>query len=70
LICSQLQVNRESLTGKYANADCSGEEKAKRVKSLVNLDEYQKIYAYGDTKEDEALLKIADEQYFPWQKRI
>ncbi|WP_352337945.1 HAD family hydrolase [Psychrobacter sp. 16-MNA-CIBAN-0192] len=70
LICSQLQVNRESLTGKYANADCSGEEKAKRVKSLVNLDEYQKIYAYGDTKEDEALLKIADEQYFQWQKRI
>lgn len=70
LICSQLQVNRGLLTGRYAKADCSGEEKVKRLKSLVNLEIYQKIYAYGDTKEDEALLEIADEQYFQWQKRV
>lgn len=70
MICSQLQVNRDLLTGKYNNADCSGDEKVKRVRSLVNLDAYQKIYAYGDTKEDEALLNIADEQYFRWQRRV
>lgn len=70
LICSQLQVNEDLLTGKYDNADCSGEEKARRVRALVNIDAYQKIYAYGDTKEDEALLNIADEQYFQWQRRV
>ncbi len=68
LICSQLHANGDSLTGKYYNGDCTGQEKAERVRSLVKLDDYEKIYAYGDTKEDDELLAIADEKYFQWRR--
>lgn len=68
LICSQLEVKANVLTGRYDKKDCSGEEKVRRVTSLVQLTEYKTIYAYGDTKEDTALLGIADEKYFQWQK--
>lgn len=68
LICSQLDNKDGTLTGKYHRGDCTGAEKVRRVESLIDLKAYEKIYAYGDTKEDEALLKIADEKYFQWKK--
>lgn len=68
LICSQLSNNGDVLTGKYRKGDCTGAEKVRRVKSLLDLNVYKKIYAYGDTKEDEALLEIAHEKYFQWKR--
>lgn len=68
LICSGLDSHGDTLTGRYYQKDCTGDEKVRRVKSLLNLEAYEKIYAYGDTKEDNALLAIADERYFQWKK--
>ncbi|WP_201509693.1 HAD family hydrolase [Psychrobacter alimentarius] len=68
LICSQLDNKGDILTGKYHKGDCTGAEKVRRVESLIDLKAYEKIYAYGDTKEDDELLQIADEKYFQWEK--
>ncbi len=68
LICNRLEANGDLLTGKYCEGDCTGAEKVKRVKSLLKLEDYEKIYAYGDTEEDKELLEIADERYFQWKK--
>lgn len=69
LICTCLETNDKGvLTGRYFQGDCSGIEKANRIKNRVDLDSYQKIYAYGDTKEDLEMLSLAHEKYYQWQK--
>jgi len=51
-------------TGRFLDGDCSGEEKARRVRARYVLGEYERIYAYGDTAEDHALLRLASTRYF------
>ncbi|SMQ58597.1 hypothetical protein SAMN06297229_0142 [Pseudidiomarina planktonica] len=37
----------------------------RRQSRYIDLDSYNKIYAYGDTKEDDGLLALADENERP-----
>jgi len=69
LICSELATKNGKFTGFYVNGDVSNYTKADRVKSMFNLDQFKRIYAYGDTPEDHALLALADEQYMNWVKQ-
>jgi HAD superfamily hydrolase (TIGR01490 family) len=69
LICTELEQVRGVLTGGFLGGDCSGEEKARRVRSRYTLKEYAEIYAYGDTPEDEAMLALATRRYYRWRER-
>lgn len=68
LICSELAIKNDTFTGLYLNGDVSNHTKAERVKLMFNLEQFKRIYAYGDTPEDHALLSLADEQYMNWVK--
>ncbi len=68
LICTRVEARGGWLTGRYAGGDCSGVEKARRVRGAVDLGEYRRIYAYGDSSEDEPLLTLAHERYFRWRR--
>ncbi len=67
LICTQLEVKNNKATGKFLPTGCSGKEKVRRVKKQYDLENYNTIYAYGDTKEDNEMLQIADVKYFRWK---
>lgn len=62
LICSRLEAHNGMLTGRYDGKDCTGKEKAARVLGTYNLEAFDKIYAYGDTAEDNEMLALA---HFP-----
>jgi len=64
LICSELELRGERLTGRYANGDCTAHEKARRVRERYELASYPVIYAYGDTAEDREMLGLAHERFF------
>ena len=66
LICSELESKNDIFSGRYVNGDCTGAEKAKRVLEKYQLNDFNKIYVYGDTSEDKELLDLADEKYFRW----
>ncbi|MCL5049684.1 MAG: HAD-IB family hydrolase [Firmicutes bacterium] len=68
LHCVELEIVDDILTGRYLGGDCTGLGKVERVRKLLDLSSFKKIYAYGDTKEDDELLAIADEKYFQWTK--
>jgi HAD superfamily hydrolase (TIGR01490 family) len=68
VIATELSAADGVITGGYADGDCTGFEKARRVEARYPLADYAKVYAYGDTSEDEALLALASERYFRWQK--
>ncbi len=64
LICSELEEKGGYFTGAYRDGDCSAKRKAIKVKNALDLDSFEQIIAYGDTKEDYAMLKLADVRYF------
>jgi HAD superfamily hydrolase (TIGR01490 family) len=63
-ISTELEVRDGTLTGRYSGADCSGPEKARRVRARYDLARYATIYAYGDTPEDAELLALAQQRFF------
>jgi HAD superfamily hydrolase (TIGR01490 family) len=66
LICTELEERQGVLTGHYRDGDCSGPEKARRVRQRYELDSFALVYAYGDTSEDEAMLALASRRYYRW----
>ncbi|HEY2727570.1 MAG TPA: HAD-IB family hydrolase [Parafilimonas sp.] len=68
-IATKLQVKNGKLTGKIEGRNCSGHEKVKHIQTKYKLSDYQKIYAYGDSKDDLPMLDLATEKnYKPFTK--
>lgn len=68
LVCSKLESAGGVLTGRYLGAQCAGAEKCRRVREHYDLAGFPRVYAYGDTSEDLAMLEMAHEKYFRWRK--
>ncbi|MCB9229850.1 MAG: HAD family hydrolase [Deltaproteobacteria bacterium] len=64
IICTELERCGKFLTGRYISRDCSGKEKVRRIKEKLNLNDFHKIYAYGDSSEDSEMLSLADEAFY------
>jgi hypothetical protein len=45
-----------------------GPEKVQRILQKCKLDDYEVIYAYGDTSEDGAMLDMAHRKFFRWEE--
>ncbi len=68
LICSELEERRGALTGRYRGGDCTGPEKARRVLERYDVGRFSVVHAYGDTREDHALLALGHRKYYRWQE--
>ncbi len=64
LIATKLEIENGKFTGKFATPNCYGEEKVTRLKELYPTEKYSHIYAYGDSRGDRELLKLADEAFY------
>lgn len=69
LIATELEVVNNKLTGKFATENCFGDEKVRRIIQKYNLDEYDYIYAYGNSKGDREMLELANEPYYKYFKK-
>lgn len=64
LIATKLEIKNGIITGKLFTKNCYGIEKANRVREVYNLDGYDCIYAYGDSRGDKEILELADKSYY------
>lgn len=64
LISTKLEVKNNSVTGKIKGENCNGVEKVNRIREILNLEEYDEIIAYGDSKGDLPMLSISTSSYF------
>ena len=64
LIATKLEFKAGKLTGKFATNNCYGAEKSHRIKELFDLELYDYIYAYGDSRGDKEMLALADESFY------
>jgi len=65
ILCTKLEVdNKQCLTGRFASANCHGQEKVKRLSlEYPNRHDYY-LVAYGDSKGDKELLAYADKGFY------
>lgn len=64
LISTKLQFVQELATGKLLTPNCYGQEKAHRIRAQYDLNAFETIYAYGDTRGDKEMLDLAHKPYY------
>jgi HAD superfamily phosphoserine phosphatase-like hydrolase len=63
-IATQLEIKDDLLTGKIKGRNCHGIEKVNRLKEVIDLSKYTDIEAFGDSKGDLPMLKLATRAYY------
>ena len=63
LICSEVEIKAGKITGFYQTPDCSNIQKKIRILEKYNLQDYAEIYAYGNSEEDEEMLRLTTYSY-------
>jgi HAD superfamily hydrolase (TIGR01490 family) len=63
LICTHTEQVNEVYTGQYTTPDCSSEQKRQRILEKYHLDDYAVIYAYGNSREDDEMLAMANHTF-------
>jgi phosphatidylglycerophosphatase C len=64
VIATEIEVVNNIVTGKFATPNCYGFEKAARLEALFpNLSDIY-LYAYGDSKGDQELLRLAHKSFY------
>lgn len=63
-IATRLEVRNGRLTGKITGSNCHGEEKVIRIKKQFDLNDFLEVYAFGDSKGDIPMLKLATKPYY------
>lgn len=66
IVClgTQLEVEHHRITGKIQGINCNGEEKVNRIKKAYRLENFNTIYAYGDTSGDLPMLELAQHKNY------
>ena len=60
LIATKLDMLKQPFAGQLLGENCKGSEKVVRINSEFNVQQFDKIYAYGDSRGDNEMLSIAD----------
>ena len=68
LIATKLAFKNGKLIEKFASPNCNGEEKVNRIRQEINLQQFDYIFAYGDTKGDFPMLSLAHKTHFQYFK--
>ena len=68
LIATRLETKDGVVSGRFLTRNCSGREKVVRIRARYDLERFDYIYAYGDSRADRAMLDIADERYYRWRR--
>ena len=60
LLSTEMEFIDTRFSGHFKTPNCHGVEKLNRIKEILNLNDYEKVYAYGDSSGDEQMLEVAD----------
>lgn len=64
LIATKVEIRNNVITGNFKTKNCYGIEKVNRIKKLYNLEDFEYVYAYGDSSGDSEMLAIANESFY------
>jgi phosphatidylglycerophosphatase C len=69
LVATTLEVKNGLMTGRIEGKNCHGEQKVVCIRKQWNLDDYEEVYAYGDSSGDKPMLALATKSsYQPFRQ--
>lgn len=63
-LATRLASHNNLITGKIEGKNCFGPEKARRIKEVYNLQDYDRVIAYGDSRGDREMLALAQDAHY------
>lgn len=63
-IATRMEVVDDRITGRILGRNCHGEEKVRRIRESFDLEHYQQIYCYGDTRGDLPMLALGTLRFY------
>ncbi len=63
-LATQLEIRDGKITGAIKGINCYGAEKEKRIKECYRIEDFEEVYAYGDSKGDLEMLALAQQQHY------
>lgn len=64
IIGTKIEVVNGIITGRFASANCYGQEKVNRIKEIYKDRQKYYIIAYGDSRGDKEMLDYANKKYY------
>jgi phosphatidylglycerophosphatase C len=64
LVSTRLEVKNGLMTGRIEGLNCHGEQKVVCIRDQWNLQDYEEIYAYGDSSGDKPMLALATKSFY------
>ena len=64
LLGTKIEKKGGVVTGEILGFNCYGEQKVVRIKETYDINKFEKIIAYGDSRGDKEMLEFADEAHF------
>ncbi len=64
LLATKLEVVDGKITGKIDGQNCNAQEKVSRIKSYLDLTQYESIVVFGDSKGDREMMALGTESHF------
>ena len=65
VLCTEVEYDSQDLfTGRFATPNCKYGEKKRRILEKFDVEKYDRIVAFGNSKGDAAMFKLADEVWW------
>lgn len=64
LLATKLEFKNGIVNGNLLGKNCYGQEKVSRIKQAYDLDNFDYVYAYGDSAGDKEMLAIANKSFY------
>lgn len=63
LLSTKLYFEKSKVAGCFSTPNCNHEEKLRRIENHLNIDDYKNIFAYGNSRGDDAMMSIATHSF-------
>lgn len=63
-LCTKVQWEDGTFVGKFATTNCNGPEKARRILEVLDLSQFERVFAYGDSKGDREMFALAHKTFY------
>lgn len=64
LLATKLEFKNGIVTGELLGKNCYGQEKVNKIKQKYTLDNFDYVYAYGDSVGDKEMLALANKSFY------
>ena len=68
LLCTELETMDSKITGRFSTPNCNYNQKVERINDLVNLEEFSKVYVFGNSEGDYDMMSLGTKSFYKYFK--